>query len=145
MVRKKRKQSFPLIIMVVLSVLILVVAGVLLTKKKESIVDGKYDTFAQCLYDKGMRMYGSVTCSFCARQRAIFEGSFEHIKEIECDPRNADNEAERCIAKDITHTPTWILEDAEGNDIERLEAGVHSLEKLSEVAQCELLEDEQGS
>jgi len=98
-----------------------------------------YDEFAECLYDSGFRMYGSVTCSFCAKQRKLFGDSFEYIKEIECDPRNPNSETERCIVKNISHTPTWIVEDEEGNDITRFEPGVLSLEQLSEASSCPIL------
>jgi len=104
-------------------------------------VAGDYDTFAQCLYDSGLRMYGSVTCRFCAQQRAMFGGSFKHIREIECDPRNPLAEAERCIAKNIEATPTWVLEDKNGDDVERFQAGVQTLEALSEVSGCPLVKD----
>jgi len=99
----------------------------------------KYETFSQCLYDSGMRMYGSATCSACERQRRLFGESFNLIQEIECDPRNPDSEYERCIGKGISHTPTWILEDEEGEDLHRFESGVVSLEALSEVSKCQLL------
>jgi len=98
----------------------------------------KYNSFAQCLYERGVRMYGSATCSFCAKQRALFGDSFHYIQEIECDPRNPNPETERCIAKNILHTPTWILEDEMGNDIHRFNPGVVSFEKLSEISGCEL-------
>lgn len=102
---------------------------------------GEYNTFAQCLTEKGMVMYGSATCHFCAQQRAMFKSSFDHITEIECDPRNPDPEAERCIAKNIEQTPTWILEDADGNTITDLGSGVQSFETLSEAAGCPLEKD----
>jgi len=107
-------------------------------KNQGEVLAGPYDEFAQCLYSKGMRMYGSVTCSFCARQRTLFGNSFHFVKEIECDPRNSHSEVERCIAKNISHTPTWILEDEIGNDVHRFDPGVISLEKLSEVSECPL-------
>lgn len=95
--------------------------------------------FAQCLTDEGFIMYGSATCQFCAKQRGMFgQESFEHINEIECDPRNPGNVAELCIEKNIEHTPTWIQEDAEGNALYRFDAGVVKLEKLSEVSGCTL-------
>ncbi len=104
------------------------------------VPEGKYDIFAQCLTDEGMLMYGSATCSFCAKQRAMFGSAFEFIDEIECDPRNPDSEVERCVAKDIEHTPTWIQEDAEGNELHRFEAGVVSFEELSAVSGCPIEE-----
>ena len=139
--KKKGKSSsrFPLL-MIGLGVVILI-GGVAVFGRTQESEAGKYDTFAQCLYDSGMRMYGSVTCSFCARQRELFGGSFEYIREIECDPRNAGNETERCIAKNITHTPTWIQEDEEGEELYRFEAGVVPLKELSEISKCPLVED----
>lgn len=126
-------------ISVLVVVILLIVGAVFLFNNKNGEREvGVYDEFAQCIYDSGLRMYGSATCSFCAKQRKLFEGSEEFIKEIECDPRNIGNEAERCINKNISHTPTWILEDEEGNDVTRFEAGVMSLERLSEESGCAL-------
>lgn len=101
---------------------------------------GKYNEFAQCLKEKNMIMYGSITCAFCARQRALFGEAFEFVEEIECDPRNPNNEAERCIKVGVERTPTWIMEDIEGNELYRFDPGVVPLERLGEVAGCELPE-----
>lgn len=97
-----------------------------------------YNEFAQCLDEKGFIMYGSVTCAACARQRAMFGDAFEFIKEIECDPRNPNPETQRCIEKNIKGTPTWIQEDANGNELYRFSTGLQSMEKLSEVSNCSL-------
>lgn len=123
---------------IIIVLVILVVGAVYLFNNKAPKEAGVYDEFAQCIYDSGLRMYGSATCSFCAKQRKLFGTSEEFIREIECDPRNIGNEAERCIGKNITHTPTWILEDEEGNDIKRFDAGVLSLKELSEESGCAL-------
>jgi len=110
------------------------------TAQSNVVPSGLYDEFAQCLTDKNMVMYGSITCSFCAKQRAMFGDAFEFATEIECDPRYSDDEEElnRCAAKNIKGTPTWILEDNEGNDVFRFDAGVVTLERLSEVSECPL-------
>lgn len=97
-----------------------------------------YTAFAQCLDERGFKMYGSITCVFCARQRVMFGDAFKHIEEIECDPRNSGAQTERCIAKAIKKTPTWIQEDPQGNILHRFDAGVQSLETLSRVSGCEL-------
>lgn len=107
----------------------------------EEILPGEYDTFAECLYESGMRMYGSETCSVCNRQRKLFGNSFHFIQEIECDPRNNAEEAKTCVPKNISHTPTWIHEDTEGNELFRFEPGIVSFEKLSEVSGCPLIKD----
>ena len=124
-----------------IAVLILIGLFAWFSTQKNQVVEeaGEYDVFAQCLYDSGMRMYGSQTCSFCERQRQLFGVSFHFIQEIECDPRNPDSEYERCIEKGISHTPTWIFEDEKGEDVHRFDSGVQSLEDLSEVSGCPLL------
>lgn len=99
---------------------------------------GTYTEFAQCLDESGFIMYGSEGCSFCARQRALFGDAFEHITEIECDPRFPSAQVERCVEKDIEHTPTWIQEDGAGNTLYRFEAGLLPLKRLSEVSECPL-------
>lgn len=104
----------------------------------KTVPSGRYDTFAQCVYEKGMRMYGAKTCSYCIKQRALFGDSVRYIKEIECDPRYPNAETERCIAKKIERTPTWIREDAAGNTLKRFDPGVLSLQTLSEETGCKL-------
>ena len=99
---------------------------------------GKYAAFAQCVYRDGMRMYGAKTCSFCIRQRALFGDAMQYIREIECDPRYPNNETERCIAKEIERTPTWMREDETGNTLKRYEPGVLSLETIAVETGCVL-------
>lgn len=134
---KKKKNTY----IVVIVVLVVIGAVAWFSTQRKQVVEevGEYDAFAQCLYDSGMRMYGSQTCSFCERQRQLFGVSSRFIQEIECDPRNPDSEYERCIDKGISRTPTWIFEDEKGEDVYRFDSGVQSLEKLSEVSECEIL------
>ena len=110
------------------------------TIQSRTVPEGKYNTFAQCLTEKNVVMYGSITCSYCAQQRAMFGSAFKYIKEIECDPRNPNPETELCVQKNIQGTPTWIEEDAEGKDIYRFPAGVIELEDLALVSGCSLPE-----
>ncbi len=125
---------------VVVAILLAGATHLVFASSKPAVPSGTYDTFAQCMYERGMRMYGSVTCAFCARQREILGDSFEYIREIECDPRNPGNVAELCIAKKIERTPTWILENEAGEDVHRFEPGIQSLKALSEVSGCPLPE-----
>lgn len=142
MASQKKKNNAPFLIggVVIIFIILLVVFGPS-KEEEEPLAPGEYDAFAACLYEKGMRMYGSATCSFCARQRQLFGTSFEHVQEIECDPRNEGAQVERCVGKQISHTPTWILEDEEGNDIHRFESGVVELAQLAEVSGCEFKKD----
>lgn len=103
-----------------------------------AIPSGTYIPFAQCVYEKGMRMYGAKTCSACVKQRELFGDAAPYIREIECDPRYPGSEVARCVAKQITRTPTWIREDAAGNTLKRFDPGVLSLETLAEETGCVL-------
>jgi hypothetical protein len=91
---------------------------------------------AQCLTAQGFVMYGSVTCSACRAQRKAFGPAFTHIKEIECNPHVPDTQAERCLAKNIKTTPTWIAEK-DGQELKRLE-GYQLLEDLASSTGCKL-------
>lgn len=121
-------------------VLALLLAGVSYLAHRGDVPSGKYAEFAGCLYDRGLVMYGSLGCSFCAKQRAMFGDAFEFVLEIECDPRYPNAEVERCVEKNIAHTPTWIQENGEGDELFRFDPGVVSLKDLSGVSGCALPE-----
>ena len=101
----------------------------------------KYDTFAQCLTEKGMQMYGSITCSTCAKQRKLFGDSMRFIAEIECNPRYPHPQTDRCVAKKIENTPTWIMEHPDQSEIKRMEAGLQTFKELAEFSGCPFTED----
>ncbi|OGZ07653.1 MAG: hypothetical protein A2942_00680 [Candidatus Lloydbacteria bacterium RIFCSPLOWO2_01_FULL_50_20] len=101
----------------------------------------KYDTFAQCLTEKGMQMYGSVTCATCAKQRKLFGDSFQYITEIECNPRYPHPQTARCVAKMIESTPTWVLELPDQTEVKRMRAGLQIFEELAEFSGCTFTED----
>lgn len=92
-------------------------------------------TIAACLQEKEVVMYGAYWCPSCAKQKKKFGAAFQLIDEVECDPRGENPETERCVARNIQKTPTWIQEQ-DGQEIKRLE-GAHSLEELSKEFECE--------
>ena len=97
------------------------------------------DSFAQCLTDKGVKMYGSYICSACLAQIKMFgshEGSFKYVDYIECHPRGPNPQTSLCLQRDIKATPTWILEK-DGTEIKRL-VGLQSFESLEEFSDCQL-------
>lgn len=98
-------------------------------------------SFAKCLTEKGVRMYGSVTCSTCAKQRKLFGDSFQYISEIECNPRYPHAQTDRCIAKKIENTPTFIMEGPDQTEIKRMSPGLQSFEELAEFSGCPFVED----
>lgn len=91
---------------------------------------------ARCLTEKGVVMYGSITCSACRAQRKMFGQSFSQIKEVECNPNAPNTQVERCMKKKIEKTPTWIMERG-GEEIKRLE-GYQLPNDLASFAGCPL-------
>ncbi len=127
---------------IIFAVLLALAAALFTYQAQRSAIPTKiYDAFAQCLTDRGYVVYGSITCAQCAKQRAMFGDSFQFINEVECKPGYENSETERCVKKKITGTPTWFIEDAEGNTIRQFDKGVMLLEKLSEASGCPLLEE----
>lgn len=104
----------------------------------QSPVEGELDAFAQCLYDSGVRMYGSFTCSICEKERQLFGSSFEYIQEIECHPQGENPQTDLCLEKGIEKTPTWIRE-VDGVEVGRL-LGYQTAETLAEFSGCSLEE-----
>jgi hypothetical protein len=107
---------------------LVVVLGIVLILPKN--VPSKYknlEVFAQCLTDKGTKMYGAYWCSHCKAQKEKFGDSFKKIKYIEC----TENPKE-CEAAGITSYPTWIFSTGE-----KL-SGETPLELLAEKSACVL-------
>ena len=106
------------------------------TEQSSQTSSANLDSFAQCLKEKGVKMYGSYICSACLATKKMFGSSFEYIEEIECHPKGPNPQTDLCLKKDIKKTPTWILEK-DNQEIGRF-AGFQSLEDLSEFSGCPL-------
>jgi uncharacterized membrane protein len=94
-----------------------------------------FDELAQCITEQEVHMYGSFRCGVCAKTRAMFGDAFQYINEIECHPQGENSEWELCQGKEITGTPTWILEPS-GVEEKRFE-GFMTTNELAEFAGCE--------
>jgi glutaredoxin len=94
--------------------------------------DKKMDTFAKCLSEKSVTMYGVPWCPHCADQKELFGTSFQHVKYVDCAVPGTRRETDQCKQMGIKHTPTWIFSDGQ-----RLE-GTIPLEKLGEKSGCKL-------
>ncbi|PIZ87351.1 hypothetical protein COX93_01325 [Candidatus Nomurabacteria bacterium CG_4_10_14_0_2_um_filter_30_12] len=114
-----------------ISIIILLILGtvatILIRSNNRNISPTKYDEFAQCLASKKLTMYGAVWCPHCKTQKALFGDSFKYVPYIEC-----TETPDLCIAKGIEGYPTWIEEKGQKYD------GEQSLEKLSEISNCQL-------
>lgn len=91
---------------------------------------GQYDTFAQCLGDKGAKFYGAFWCPHCAEQKALFGKSAKKLPYIECSTPDGRGQTEECTAVGISNYPTW--EFATGTR----QTGVLTLAQLSEKTSC---------
>lgn len=86
-----------------------------------------FDDFAKCLASKNVTMYGTPYCSWCQKEKVLFDKSFNFIPYIDC-----SRTPQECVAKGINGTPTWIFSD--GRKIE----GYQTLEQLSQESGCPL-------
>jgi hypothetical protein len=120
-----------LIIVVIVLIALLVWGGIWSGKK----TDPKLETFAQCLAEKNVTMYGAVWCSWCKKQKADFGESFKYINYVEC-PDNP----QRCLAAGVQGYPAWIFQDSSTSSpqaVKKLE-GYQTLEQLSQASGCAL-------
>lgn len=114
----------------------LVFSGAAYMLQKPPAPKADYTALAQCLTESGVHMYGAFGCTHCATQKRDLGAAFSEISYIECDPRGEDNQSERCIARNIPGTPTWIQETSEGEVLHTV-VGAQSPERLAEEFGCE--------
>ena len=90
--------------------------------------------FAQCLTEKGAKMYGAFWCPACKTQKetigiSVFD---ERINYIECSLPDRSAQTQICVQQGIERYPTW--EFADGSRIE----GVLTLQELSQLTGCQI-------
>jgi len=95
----------------------------------------KYDGFARCLKDRGVKMYGAWWCPHCQEQKEKFgEASFKLAPYVECGVvGDLKGQNPVCKEEGIQHFPTWQFPPT-GERVER----VFSLEELSDRTGCPL-------
>lgn len=93
---------------------------------------GKYDEFAKCLTENGVKMYGAYWCPHCKNQEELFGSSWKYVDYVECSLPNKAGQTQRCRSERINGYPTWEFQGGE-----RVE-GELSLQQLSEKSGCSL-------
>lgn len=111
--------------------LAIIAGGVFLLARFQSTT-GKYDSFAQCLKDKGAVFYGAFWCPHCQNQKAIFGKSAKLLPYVECSTPDGRKQLQICKDKNIENYPTWEFSDGSR------EVGEASLSHLSEKTGCQL-------
>lgn len=93
---------------------------------------GKYDSFAQCLSDKGARMYGTALCTHCKEQKDMFGKSWDFVDYVECSTPDGYGQLEICKAANITAYPTWVFDGG------IRKSGAIPMAELSEKTGCQI-------
>ena len=101
-------------------------AGFLVVKPEQQAA-ASLDSFAQCLADGKVTMYGADWCPHCQNEKKAFGDSFRLVPYVEC-----PDDPQRCLQEGITGYPTWVF--ADGTKL----VGEQGLEKLSKVSGCQL-------
>lgn len=98
---------------------------------------GQYDTFAQCLKDKGAVFYGAFWCPHCQAQKARFGKSAKLLPYVECSTPDSRGQLQICKDVGITTYPTWHFT----NDVStttKVITGEVELVDLAEETNCAL-------
>ncbi|MFP4112248.1 MAG: hypothetical protein ACLFPQ_03530 [Candidatus Woesearchaeota archaeon] len=121
----KRKEN---IILAAVFIVLVFAVGFLLSRDSGddnySDLPGDYDSFAKCLSESGMIMYGSETCGACNSQKNLFGSSFQYVNYIDCYENRA-----ACTNAEIQYFPTWIYQGEKY-------VGVKSIQELSDITGC---------
>ena len=93
-------------------------------------------SFAECLTEKGLVMYGSYLCPHCIAEKKLFGSSFKYIQYVECHPAGPNPDLERCGKIPVTSYPTWTVEI--NGTVTNKEIGYLSVGQLSFMSECEM-------
>ncbi len=116
----------------------LAAAGIMYFSQTGVVAKKDYSDLAQCLNEKGVVYYKSVRCSTCRRQEALLGQAYTKLNSIECHPEGENPNPELCLAKNISKTPTFLIE-RNGLEVKRAE-GLQQIKNLASFAGCPLPE-----
>ena len=91
---------------------------------------GNIKALAQCLTDKGFKLYGTFWCSHCKEQKDLFGDAVSLVNYIECSTPDGQEQTEVCKQANIESYPTW--EFPNGQKV----VGVLTLENLIKASSC---------
>ena len=68
---------------------------------------------AECLTQKGAKMYGAYWCPHCQQQKKDFGDAFAKVDYVECSPQGTPQgqQAQVCTDAGVKNYPTWIFPD----------------------------------
>lgn len=106
------------------------IAGIIVWAVTQKSGPGPADALAQCLTEKGVKMYGAYWCPHCQDQKKAFGNSWQYITYIECALPGGRGQTKECTDAGITGYPTWVFPDGE-----RV-GGEQSFSSLAEKSGC---------
>jgi len=127
---KDRNRSETRITIVITAVIVLAFACVYYFARLRQAT--RYDSFAKCLSDKQVKMYGLYWCTHCAEQKEMFGASFRHVTYIECGIKGSREEEPVCKEAGVKNFPTWQFPDGSRKE------GAQPLQILSDQSACAL-------
>lgn len=117
---------------IIISIVILLVAIGVSFWVYQSKQPGKYDDFAKCLQEKGVKFYGAFWCSHCQDQKKMFGKSAKYLPYVECSSPDGKEQLDVCKEKNIEGYPTWVFPDGTKQE------GDITLQDISQKSGCQL-------
>lgn len=105
----------------------MVAVGGIWWKSAQSVKPNPLDSFAKCLAEKEVTMYGANWCSHCQNEKKAFGSAFRYVPYVEC-PKNP----KQCLDLGIDGYPTWIFKNG------RKLVGEQGIEMLAQESGCSL-------
>ncbi|MDP2676762.1 MAG: vitamin K epoxide reductase family protein [bacterium] len=99
-----------------------------------------YSELFLCANDNQVIYYKSVRCSSCRRQEQVFGPAYSKLQSIECHPDGDNPQPELCLEKNITKTPTFIIE-RDGVEVKRA-IGIQQIPEFADFAGCSVSSNE---
>jgi len=102
------KKSY--IIAIALVILVAIVAYFALGDSNRPKAD--YESFAKCLTNKSVKMYGAYWCPHCQNQKKEFGNAWQYVTYVECAIPDQPGQTPACAQAGITGYPTWTFPDS---------------------------------
>ncbi|MFH0912418.1 MAG: hypothetical protein V1807_02030 [Patescibacteria group bacterium] len=103
------------------------------SENNPSISTQEMTALAQCLTDKGFKLYGAFWCGHCQEQKTMFGDAFKYINYIECSGPDGNSQTAVCTNAGVELYPTWGFPN--GQKV----PGVMTSGNLIEVSGCKVL------
>ncbi len=114
---------------IIFGTIVVVIAGIIGINIWQKNKPSSYDDFAQCITDKGGKMYGAYWCPHCTAQKNLFGSAFRKINYVEC---SSPGSKTFDLCSDIETVPVW--ETSTG----LRQNGEMTFQQLSEKFDCAL-------